>query len=200
MTETQRLQEDLQFVRSAVTKRDSPSPIPGAIMILWGIYVLVGYTMIDFNRAFASMFMGIGGIVGGIASMFIGKWYAQREGQVNEDEGIRHALHWGSIFLAIVAILVLVNVRRDQISVNGEIVGQLMAVVIGIIYFLGGVHFDRYLIWLGLLLIAGSIAISFMPRYGWTSLGVLISAGLMLPVLLRNLKEKKLAPKEVAAQ
>src|SRR6187200_2892919 len=112
MTETQRLQEDLQFVRHAVVKRDSPSPTPGAILILWGIYVLTGYTLLDFSPRFASMFLLIAGIAGGIASMFIGRWYAEREGQVNQDEGIRHALHWGSIFLGIVAILALVYTRR----------------------------------------------------------------------------------------
>jgi len=194
MTETQRLQEDLQFVRHAVVKRDSPAPTPGAILILWGVYVLVGYTLLDFNRTYASMFLAIAGITGGVASLFIGRWYAQREGQVNEDEGVRHALHWGSILIAIAAIMALAYTRRDQISGNGEIVGQLIAMVIGIIYFLAGVHFDRYFLGLGLLLVVGSIAISFMPRYGWTSLGVLISAGLMLPVLLRNLKEKTVSP------
>jgi len=193
MTETQRLEEDLAFLRRAVVKRDSNAPMPGAILVMWGVYVLVGYTMIDFAPRAASMFLGVFGIVGGVASMFIGKWYADRDGQRDKDEGLRHALHWGSIWIAIAAIMTLCYTRRDQITGNGQLVGQLIALVIGLIYFLGGVHFDRYFIGLGLMLMGGAIAISFVPRFGWTALGVLVAAGLILPVVLQQAKRKRMS-------
>jgi len=69
----------------------------------------------------------------------------------------------------------------------------ITALVIGLIYFLGGVHFDRYFIGLGLMLMGGAIAISFVPRFGWTALGVLVAAGLILPVVLQQAKRKRMS-------
>jgi hypothetical protein len=166
MTESQQqLHEDLRFVRHAVETRDSPQTTPAPILLIWSAYVLIGYTLLDFNRAAAGWFFMIGGIAGGLASTYIGRRDAVREGHVDRAEGRRRALHWSSILIAVIAILALVICRQDQLRGSGEIVGQIIVIVVGVVYFLAGVHFDRLFIWLGLLLIVGSIAISFMP-YG----------------------------------
>ncbi|MBC8107829.1 MAG: hypothetical protein H7Z14_14670 [Anaerolineae bacterium] len=186
MTETQRIQDDLQFVRQAVAKRDAPYSTPGGILLIWAAYVLVGYTLLDFNRVYAGTWFMIAGMIGGIGSGIIGKRHAARIGEIDHSDGMKQALHWGSIVLAIVAILALFATRHDEIRGRGEVIGQVIAICVGIVYFLAGVHFDRYFIWLGLMLMAGAVAISFVPQYGWTMLGVLLSAGLALPVVLRR--------------
>jgi hypothetical protein len=66
------------------------------------------------------------------------------------------------------------------------VVGQYIALTIGIIYFLGGVHFDRNFLWLGPLLMAGAIAITYVPHYGWTTLGALVALGLVAPTWFRS--------------
>ena len=186
MTESQQLQDDLRFLRHAINKREAPISTPGGTLLIWAAYVLVGYTLLDFNRAYAGYWFMIAGIVGGIGSSIIGKRQATRVGDRDHTEGTKHALHWGSIVLAIVAILALVATRHNEIQGRGEIVGQMIAIAVGIVYFLAGVHFDRYFIWLGIMLMAGAVAISFVPNYGWTMLGVLIAAGLALPVVIRR--------------
>jgi hypothetical protein len=184
MTETeQQLRDDLAFVRHAVARRDAPDATPRGILLIWAVYVLVGYALLDQSVAAANWFFLLAGIAGGVASSIIGRRNARRAGQADREEGLRHMLHWGSIFLAIIAIVALAIARRDQLRGGGEIVGQFIALTIGVIYFLAGVHFDRRFIWLGLLLIAGSIAISFVPRYGWTALGIVMFIGLAGPTI-----------------
>jgi len=91
-------------------------------------------------------------------------------------------LHWFSILLAIAGIAALAMARR----LEGQVVGQLIAMTIGLIYFLGGVHFDRNLLWLGPLLMAGAVGISYVPHYGWTALGLLVGLGLVVPTWFRS--------------
>jgi hypothetical protein len=186
MTQTQQLQEDLQYVRHVVARRDTPGSTPGGVILIWAGYVLVGYALLDFNVNFAGIWFMVAGVVGGVASRIIGRRHAARVGVIDRETSVRRSLHWSSIILAIVAILALVAARHDEIRGRGEIVGQLIAIAVGLVYFLAGVHFDRYFIWLGLFLMAGAVAISFVPAYGWTMLGVLISAGLALPVMWRR--------------
>ena len=185
-TETGQLHDDLRFVRHAVDRRDAPYSTPAGILLIWAAYVLVGYTLLDFNRIYAGWWFMIAGIIGGVGSAIIGRRNAARVGQVDRDEARKHLLHWGSIFIAVIAVMALVATRHNEITGRGEIIGQVIAIVVGVVYFLAGVHFDRYFIWLGLMLMAGAVGISFVPNYGWTILGVLLSAGLALPVLLRR--------------
>ena len=55
--------------------------------------------------------------------------------------------------------------------------------MIGLDYFLAGVHFDRNFLWLGPVLMAGGILVGLFPQYGWTGLGVVIALGLIVPTL-----------------
>ena len=185
-TETEQLHDDLRFVRHAVDRRDAPYSLPAGILLIWAAYVLVGYALLDFNRIYAGWWFMVAGIIGGVGSAIIGRRNAARVGQVDRDEARKHLLHWGSIFIAVIAIMALIATRHDEITGRGEIIGQVIAIVVGVVYFLAGVHFDRYFIWLGLMLMAGAVGISFVPNYGWTMLGVLLSAGLALPVVLRR--------------
>jgi hypothetical protein len=145
------------------------------------VYVLIGYALLDLAPAAAGWFFFVAGVAGGIASMYLGKRAAQRDGLVDHAEGFKHLLHWGCIFIGIVALLALAVTRTE---LRGPVIGQVIAILVGVVYFLAGVHFDRKFLWLGLLLMAGAVAISFVPRYGWTALGVLVSAGLILPAVL----------------
>ena len=183
-TESNPLVEDIQFLRNAVSQRDKPARTPASIIWLWAIYVLVGYTLLDIRPLIASWFLMIGGFVGGLISMYLGARDRRLRGQRDRAEGLRHALHWASVFPAIVAIVALGVIRH----LDGQTIGQFIALMIGLVYFLHGVHLDRNYLWLGLLLMAGAVGISFMPHYGWTSLGALIAVGLVVPTFVRPRK------------
>ena len=183
MTDVRQLQEDLSYVRQAVTRRGRPAPGPASIYWVWGIYVLVGYVLIGFVPDVANWFFMAGGIVGGIASWYLGKRYAMRAGEYDMADVRRMYIHWiGGILLSLAGTFALASVIPE---LRGLHTGQLVVVMIGLVYFLAGAHWDRNLLWLGLVLMAGGVLVGqFPPRYGWSALGIIIFLGLVVPTLL----------------
>jgi hypothetical protein len=182
MSQAQQVGQDLQFVKSAVTRRERDLRMPAPIAWAVAIYVVIGYTMIDFAQPWSGPFFAIAGVLLGVVCGFLGRRESLRTGEYDRAEVRKGWLHWVSIPLAIAAVIALGVVRH----VDGQTIGQFIVVSIGIIYFLGGVHFDRNLLWLGPVLMAGAIAITYVPRYGWTALGLVIALGLVVPTLLRS--------------
>lgn len=181
MTESQQLHQDLQFVRAAVTRRDRDGRGPIGINYVWAAYVIIGYALLDYRPEFAGWFFMIGGIAGGIASWIIGKRFSQKTGESDRDMARRAMLHFGGgILLAFVGTFALAMIIPDLRGPRGS---QVLVVMIGLIYFLAGVHFERYYIWLGPIVVAGGIVVGFLHRAPWTVLGAAIALGLVLPTL-----------------
>ena len=180
MTESQQLHDDLRFVRRAVARRGAQERTPCAIPWLWGVFILVSFAMLDFNLRAAFLLFAVGAPLLGVASGFIGAMHGRRVGEVDHRSGRVHALHWGTIFLGMLALVALAAKQR----VTGEGVGQVATLIVGIVYFLAGVHLDRRWMPSGLVLILGSAAITFVPRYPWTVLGVVVSLAVVLPTFL----------------
>jgi len=181
MTEIHQVHEDLKFVRQAVTRHDrQPRSMP-LIYYVWAIYVLVGYTMLDFAPRMAGWWFLVAGIVGGVLSTVLARRAAKLHGEYDRGEARRSALHWaGGILLAIGSAIALAAVIP---ALRGTAMGQLIVVMIGLVYFLSGVHYDPNFLWLGPVLIVGGVLVGLAPRYGWTSLGVVIALGLVVPTL-----------------
>jgi hypothetical protein len=159
--------------------------MPSVIGVYWATYVLIGYVMLDFSPQAGGMFLMIAGIVGGLFSGWVGNRQALRRGELDRQQGRREALHWASLFVAITAVIVLSLIQH----VRGNVVGQYVTLMVGIVYFLAGVHYDRKFIWLGLLMIVGTIGISFLPRFGWSALGILMAGGLLVASFLNRNSE-----------
>jgi hypothetical protein len=58
--------------------------------------------------------------------------------------------------------------------------------MIGLVYFLWGVHYQRYFMVLGPIVMAGGVLVGQIHHFGWTILGVVISLGLILPTLITS--------------
>jgi hypothetical protein len=181
MIQAQQASDDLHYVRQAVDRRNRPRNMPTPIAWIVAIYVLVGYSLLDIRPDWAGIFLAVGGMAMGILFPLIGRRMARQEGEFDRAEAMRINLHWLSILLAIVGVIALGVARH----VDGQTIGQYIALTIGLIYFLGGVHFDRNLLWLGPLLMAGAVAITYVPHYGWTALGALVALGLVVPTWFR---------------
>lgn len=181
MSQMQQASEDLQFVRQTVARREQSRNIPTSIAWVVAVYILVGYALLDFNPAWASLFFAVAGVGMGILFSILGRRMSRREGEFDSDEVLRLNLHWLSILLAIAGVIALGIARH----VEGQTIGQFIALTIGLVYFLGGVHFDRNLLWLGPAMMVGAIAITYVPHYGWTALGALIALGLVVPTWFR---------------
>lgn len=88
----------------------------------------------------------------------------------------RSALHWSSLALAGTAVMVMAFSGR----LNEQAIGQVILIVVGLTYYLAGVHSStRIFLWLGLIMIVGAAGLTWIHQWGWTGLGVLLSGGLI---------------------
>jgi hypothetical protein len=196
MTEISQMEKDLRYVRQAVDRRGRAVRGPFAVYYMWAVYVLIGYTLIDVAPRASGWFFLIGGLLGGIGSMILGRRHSRQTGEYDRDFARRAMLHWLGIVLAIASALALAVVVPE---LRGPHVGQLIVVMIGLVYFLAGVHFDPNFLWLGPVLIAGGLAVGFVPRFGWTALGAVIAAGLVIPTLFPTRPASDVVPTKAAA-
>ena len=175
---SQKLQDDLNFVRGAVEELQKRRYGSIALAALWAVIIGVGFTLNDFNQRAAGWFWMIGPFVGFFLSGWIG-YRAELMSGAESRDGWKHGLHWGSIFVLCGAVLSIALVRE----LDGEVVGQLFTLITGAVYFLGGVHLDRRFLWPGVLLVIGSAAIDYIHPYPWTVVGIATAVALVASAL-----------------
>ena len=56
MSHAQQVSDDLQYIRQAVARKEKSGHIPTPIAWMVAIYVVAGYTMLDINVNWASLF------------------------------------------------------------------------------------------------------------------------------------------------
>ncbi len=168
------IQSDIRYVRSIVEK-DGTGSFPRSVYVLWAILVLAGFALVDFAPGLTPWFWMIAGPGGGILSGVLGHRAGVRMGQLDRDEGVRHALHWGGM-LAAVMLAVLLTVAG---FVEGAVLGQVILLVVAFGWWTAGVHFDRNFLWLGGVMMAGFMATLVELPYAWTATGVLTSGALL---------------------
>ena len=91
-------------------------------------------------------------------------------GDYDRATGVRFGLHWSSIFYGAIPVVCLAFAGK----INGQEAGQLLILISGLVYFLAGVHFDRRWMLSGIVMIFGAALLTYVTRYGWTTLGVLL--------------------------
>jgi hypothetical protein len=182
MSDVEQLRDDLHFVRSAVARRERTDTGPSLILYVWAAYVVIGYTLIDVRPSLAGPFLGIGGIVGGLLSWWIGRRYSRESGEWDRATATKGMLHFGGgIILGFIFTVSLGAVIGSLRGLQGS---QVFVVMIGLVYFLWGVHYQRYFMLLGLVVMTGGVVVGLIPHYGWTMLGLVIALGLILPTIV----------------
>jgi hypothetical protein len=189
MTDVQKFQEDLRFVRDAVNRRSPGLAGYANIYYMWAAYVLIGYILIDINPVYANWFF----LIGGVGAMFVGHFFRARDtragGEIDRVRNRQAALHWaggvGGSILVVVALACVIP------ALHGPASGQLVVVLIGMVYFLWGVHRDRSFLWLGPVLMVGGVVVGLIPHYRWTSLGAVIAAGLVAAGILARHRQAR---------
>jgi len=179
MPETSHIQDEISYVRGLISKSDRGRS-PAAIYLLWAVICLVGFPLADFAPRAVGLYWTIAGPVGMLASMILGWRHSVRVGQVRRDLGIRHGLHWGGTLVAIF-LLVPLGVRG---TVSWNVVQHVMLLVIALSYYLAGVHLERPILWIGLLMIAAYVALFFIETYQWTIVGLVVGVALAATALV----------------
>jgi len=178
------LESDLSYVKNVIRKSDRRSS-PSILYIMWAVIVAVGFTMADFAQSIVSWYWVVAGPVGGILSGIIGARHQRLGGQLNRDLGLRHALHWGGMLVAIFLSVLLI----PRGVLRGEDIGTVILLIVAFGWWSGGVHFDRVFMWLGLAMGLGFVAVLWIDRYAWTCLGTLIAVVLIIRGLTGPAKE-----------
>jgi hypothetical protein len=175
MDQLERLQSDLNFVRDAVDA-STRSKSPPALYFVWAVIVGIGFTLVDFRADLVPAYWSAAGPAGFLVSAYLGWRHARRIGQASSADGRRHLLHWGAVVL-VVALAVFLGVKN---ALPPNVLHAVILVVLALGYFTAGLHLDRSLIWIGLLLAAGSIVVMAVPSYAWTGLGIALAISLVV--------------------
>jgi hypothetical protein len=174
MTEIDAVQSDLQYIRKAVeTRRSEALPMP--IAVYWAIVGLIGFALVDFAPERTGLFWLIAAPVGFVFSTWAGWRDGRARGDVDRTEGARIAWHWVGMMAVILLAAMLVNNGQ----VEPEAFGRLTLLIVAFSYFTAGLHSERILVWIGVLLAAGFVALSFVHTYVWTTLGLLLCIALL---------------------
>jgi hypothetical protein len=174
MADLDRLREDLDFVRASV--HNEPVGAPRAVFFLWGVLVLVGFVLHDVGLAWVPFYWMVAGPAGGMLSAYLGWQHQKRSGYLNASHGIQYALHWGSLLAAV--FLGSLMVRQGVVA--AEAFGPVVLLLVAQAYFHAGLHLDKPLRWVGLLMAAAYLAVLVMSTYAWTLAGVVVSAALVI--------------------
>ncbi len=180
MTDAHQLQQDLQYVREVVSRADHGGRGPVAIRWVWALYVLIGYPMVDFAPRYCCTFFLAGFAICFLASAYLAYRFKTTSGVKPVHD--RSNLFWAGGSLLI--LLCIVAMPMAMPALRGQMTGQVAVVIVGIFYYLGGVHYDKNFMWLGPLLCVCGLLVGFVPHYGWTALGIVFALGLVIPTLL----------------
>jgi hypothetical protein len=177
MAATEQLERDLAYVKEVVDRRVvDEQRTPFGVSLTWSAFALIGFTWLDLNPNYASWFLILASPVAFGISWWLASRSAWRLGEFDQISARRQFLHWGSFFVPFAAVLSLGFAGR----LGGDPLGQVILIIVGQAYILAGIHFSARLIgWLGLLMIIGAVALTYIDRWGWTSLGVLFSIGII---------------------
>lgn len=168
--------QDLAYVRQAVERREDCHRMPLSIAALWAGYTLIGFTGLDFQPAWAGPFLLLAAPVAYLLSRRLAAHAMWSLGESDADSARRHSLHWGSMLVAVAALTAIVISR----GLHGSLLGQMILVVVALGYLLAAVHFSiRLFAWMGIAMMIGSVVLTYIDRWGWTVLGILLAAGFL---------------------
>jgi hypothetical protein len=173
MDHLERLEGDLSFVRGALAT-STRSKSPSALYFLWAVIAPIGFVLIDFRADWVPEYWAVAAPVGFLASAYLGWRHARRLGQASAADGRRVLLHWGA---ALVVIALAVVLGRSH-AMPSATLHTVILLLLSLAYFTAGLHLDRGFLWVGALMGVGSIAVTQMPVYAWTAVGLTIAVSL----------------------
>jgi hypothetical protein len=173
MNDASRIEDELTYVRKVVSAADR-GQTPAAIYLMWALICVVGFPLADFAHRYIAVYWMIAAPVGTALSAWLGWRHSRRVGQVRRETGIRHGMHWiGTI--AVVFLVVPLGVAGDA---TWDVVHRAILLVLALSYYLAGVHLDRPILWVGLLMVGAYVALFYIHSYQWTIVGVAVAVAL----------------------
>ncbi len=178
----QQMQQDVAFVRNAVEDRQRTQGYPLFINASWGIVNLVGFALCDFYPTVLWLYWPIACPATCIAGEIYCRINKDKIGEWNSLHDRRSGWHWGGMGIAIGLMWMLAGMGE----VPPQTLGGPLLIMIGLAYYLGGVHLDKAYIAPGIIMIMGATVLPFTGRYTFTITGVLMCMALIGGTLLNR--------------
>jgi hypothetical protein len=80
-------------------------------------------------------------------------------------------------------VILLSVLLATQGVLPGAGLGKVILLLVTLAYLLAGVHLERPLGFIGIVMAGGYVALFFIPAYGWTVLGALVALSLVATAL-----------------
>lgn len=176
MTDIDKLREDVAYVRAATDRSES---VPfSSIYVLWAVIILFGFPISDFfnDKSWIRWYWLVATPVGFLLSMWLGSRASARIGQADMERGMRWVKHW--LAYVVAAVLGRLLVAEGQLTGSG--IGALSVLLIALSYFYAGLHLDRRLLPVGIVIGICFPIILYLPGYGSTASGVVIAGALFV--------------------
>ena len=181
MTDTDSIKNDIAYVR-AVAEHTNTAHVP-AIYLIWAGICVCGFSLVDLvgpGSSWIGMYWLITGPGGGALSWWLAVQAGNRAGQVDRRKGKRWAGHFLGFFA--IGLLGCALAAAGELSWSG--LSLLWILLLALTYFLAGLHLERRLLPVGLVLAVGYLFTLFLPEYRFTTAGVLVAVALVVQALL----------------
>ncbi|MCY3842346.1 MAG: hypothetical protein OXH69_02260 [Acidobacteria bacterium] len=180
MVGTEQLKADMAYVRAAAGRSETVHV--RAYGFLWAVILLFGFSLVDFvnDPRWVNRYWMVASPIGFGLSIWLGRRAHRLAGQLDRQASTRWILHW----LGYVAAGMLGNVLVISGQLQPAARGPLWVLLLALTYFQAGVHADRRLLPIGLLLAGCFLIMVFLPAFGSTVAGVLAAAALVAHALL----------------
>jgi hypothetical protein len=188
MTEDKQARADLSYVRAVLDRAESADN-PATIYFLWAVLTFIGFAMIDYLPEKTGLYWMIVAPLGGLLSGYLG-WRAGRAtGQASRREGVLQALHWTGM---MAAILLLVPLAATH-GIGVDEMPRLILLIVAIAYYTAGVHLDRRLLWISIVLGGCYLFTVYMPDVPrlWTITGAMMAGSLAAAGILTMVKARR---------
>ena len=182
MTDDKQARDDLSYVRSVVHRAEDSATNPATIYFLWAAITFFGFAIIDIAPKMTGLYWMIAGPLGGVLSAVLGYRAGRATGRSSNREGRIQWMHWCGLMVAVVLIVPLV--LTHVIATNDF--SRLVLLVVALAYYTAGVHTDRRLIPVSLVLTACFLLVVFFRTlpYLWTVTAAILAGSLVVAGLL----------------
>jgi hypothetical protein len=189
MTEHDKAQEDLRYVRNVLHRAETEVRSPASIYFLWAVISFFGYAIIDYAPEKTGFYWMVAGPLGGVLSGILGHRAGLRSGLDSARDGIREMLHWTTL---LVGALLVIPLAATGALAPAEI-PRIILLLLAVTYFTAGIHLDRRMAPIGIVL-AGCYLLTVFARdlpYLWTLTAVILAASLVAAGLAAAMRDRR---------
>lgn len=165
------LQDDLRFIRGAVSQHETQNGSP-AVGLVWGVATMLGYPLLDWRPEYEGLYWMVAGPLGGFLCWWLARKQAHAVGEDRRRESRKWMLHWIVTIGASFLTFPLIATGLIQPAAVGPLI--LIFVTLGLA--MGAVHSVPRLGWYALTLLVGYGLLFIVKQYVWTLIGILFFA------------------------